>query len=645
MDSSQSLIALNFLALTVQDFEFEIYRKPQNPSEPKDDQSWYSGSLPIASRQDTTEEPERRKYWVSLVPQLGFEFFYCHSRDNHPLTLFVLRQALEDQAIAADLLYERSRSRFDRAIRFKREEHPEGWEMISLEPYYLSTANKFGFLIDFSFRTRPGQSNTRRVQQLSLSLDEDGKSNSNFYVDRLTKIQAFVNKVLKTNLLFPIKKRFGQDLGIEYNLYPVGAKPLNPRIYVFSGGREEQSQRIGLKRYGPLQPVETSVQFHFIFTEALRDYAADVYKALNGAQSATFSGIESMFKLPLLSKSNTVGHKLTSFDKSEIQQLIQEIQSTSTTPTMQIAILPDKESSSEYLDLKYHTLEANLPLQVVTADLMRNESAFKWSVAGIALQTFAKLGGKPWKVKSSHQNCLIIGIGQSHQVEKQPTGETTIEKYFAYSVLMDSSGIYKDIKILGDSKSQAQYLSQLQFRIQEIVRHYRNEFTKFVIHTPFKLKHRELNAIRELLERCSQEKELSELEFVVIKVNDHNKFFGYDRSANSLVPAESSCLQLSKKEFLIWFEGIQKVNPKIKNRYSGPTHIEFYYTNRSLSYADKMLYLQDVINLSGANWRGFSAKSIPVSIYYCKLIAWKIRDFRAYGYRSLKIDTSIPWFL
>lgn len=643
MDDSQSCIALNFLALTVQDFEFEIYRKLYDAAEVRE-KSWYRNSLPISSSQDAEEETRRSTYWISHVPQSGFELFHCHSRDNHQLTLSVLRQALEDQAISANLPIERSRNRFDRAIGFQRKEHLEGYEMIWLEPYYLSAAKKFGVLIDFGFRKHSGKPFSRRVQQLSLSLDEDGKSNSNFYLDRLKKIQGFVNQVLKADLLFPIKGKFQPDLEIEFNLYPIEAKPLRPKTYVFGGEREEQAQLLGLRRYGPLQQLKPQIQYHFIFAESLRDYAADLYKALNGLQSQTFSGIESMFKLPYLTATNTVGHKLKSFDQAEIQQVIQEIQVADLVPKVLIAVLSDKESSDEYLDLKYHALEASLPLQIVTAELIRNEFAFKWSVAGIGLQIFAKLGGKPWKVKPSYQNCLIIGIGQAHQIHKEPTGAARIEKYFAYSVLMDSSGVYKDIKILGDATEQVEYLAQLRTQIQQIVQRYRDEFTKFVIHTPFKLKHHELSAIRESLERCGKDTNSAELEFVVIKVNDRNKFFGYDRAVNSLVPAESSCLKLSKNEFLIWFEGVQRTNPKIK-RYAGPTHLSFYYANRSLTDAAKMLYLQDVINLSGANWRGFSAKSIPVSIYYCKLIAWKIRDFQARGYQSLKIDSSIPWFL
>ena len=47
--------------------------------------------------------------------------------------------------------------------------------------------------------------------------------------------------------------------------------------------------------------------------------------------------------------------------------------------------------------------------------------------------------------------------------------------------------------------------------------------------------------------------------------------------------------------------------------------------------------LQDLVNLSGANWRGFNAKSAPVSVFYCHLVADLVHDFHAHGLPLPKI--------
>ena len=62
---------------------------------------------------------------------------------------------------------------------------------------------------------------------------------------------------------------------------------------------------------------------------------------------------------------------------------------------------------------------------------------------------------------------------------------------------------------------------------------------------------------------------------------------------------------------------------------------------------NKNYYLQDIINLSGANWRGFNAKHEPVSTLYPELIAKFAGKFDQYGL-NLKIGNSAiekVWFI
>ena len=51
------------------------------------------------------------------------------------------------------------------------------------------------------------------------------------------------------------------------------------------------------------------------------------------------------------------------------------------------------------------------------------------------------------------------------------------------------------------------------------------------------------------------------------------------------------------------------------------------------------------MNLSGANWRGFNAKSMPVSVYYAKIIADYISSFDKLGLDDIEIENLRPWFL
>lgn len=647
MISNTYSVTLNFLALEIQEFTFTVYRKQCDEKEKKARVDLYRGSLPIQAGIDISQQEARSEYWISLTPSSGFEPFECQPSYNHSLTKYVLYKALESRLthLETALQYEISSSKFEKTIFFKLQEHQEGYEVIYLEPYYLSVAKKFGFLIDFEFHKRDDVPFNRSVQRLSLSLDENFKSNRNFYLDKYKKIKNFIISALTHHQIFPVQGNFHQNIDVERSLLQVEVETLSPKTYIFGNDQEGQTLFNGISKFGPLKRLEESVEFYFTFTDETRDFAVDLYKALCGKLSATtFAGMREVFGT-IIEKENTKRSCLKTFTNENIQQLVNEIKTTPRRKAIQIAILLSKDTKKEYLDLKYHFLQENIPLQIVTLDLLKNKQAFKWSVSNIGLQIFAKLGGKPWKVKPSNQNCLIIGVGQAHKLTRTAEGRTDVDKYFAYSVLMDSSGIYKDIEVLGNTEDEDSYMHQMQLKIEEIIRRYCGEFKKFVIHTPFRLKNKELETIKNSLQKLSSSEDLKELEFLVIKINTNNKFFGYYSDSNSLVPYESTCLQLSSNEYLIWFEGIQRNKPNVYKRFSGPTHIQFYYSSKHLSPPEKMKYLQDVINLSGANWRGFNAKSLPVSIYYCQLIARRIKEFDSLGYEDIQIKDSNPWFL
>ena len=110
-----------------------------------------------------------------------------------------------------------------------------------------------------------------------------------------------------------------------------------------------------------------------------------------------------------------------------------------------------------------------------------------------------------------------------------------------------------------------------------------------------------------------------------------------------MVPYESSYIRLSDSEFLVWTEGLNYQNPKPLKRYGNPLYIQFFYTNQQ-SY-DKKLLLQDILNLSGANYRGFNAKALPVSLYYPKLMSNFYKHFKEINIDQISIGTDKLWFI
>ena len=101
---------------------------------------------------------------------------------------------------------------------------------------------------------------------------------------------------------------------------------------------------------------------------------------------------------------------------------------------------------------------------------------------------------------------------------------------------------------------------------------------------------------------------------------------------------------LSRSEFLVWFEGLQYGRSIVHKMVGRPLHVKFTYPE-GLNRHQQRAHLQDAINLSGANWRGFNAKSLPVSVYYAQLIAKYLKEFESHGLPKVDVNILSPWFL
>ena len=218
-------------------------------------------------------------------------------------------------------------------------------------------------------------------------------------------------------------------------------------------------------------------------------------------------------------------------------------------------------------------------------------------------------------------------------------GNGNIKKFYAYSVLLESSGKFLKIQPLANAVSKSDYLRQMVNSVSLLLDDVSNRYNKVVFHIPEKIKLKDIKEIEKVLNNSN-----TNISLYIIKINENSKFFGYDNNNNSLIPFESSYVRLSNREFLIWTEGLNYHNPMVRKRYGNPLYVEIFYSNSKEDKNYKLL-LQDILNLSGANFRGFNAKALPVSIYYPKLIAKFNKGFEDFNLDMIIKNAEKPWFL
>lgn len=632
-------IELNFLPVEGSIPSFPVFRRLHTNDEARPGPDTASYSLPNCRGSD-----ERLFYWVRLSPADGYEEFLVNPDDNNNLSKWAILHAIHKSVtdrLNTDQYSIRDRGFLD-SIDLIMAVHAEGNEQLEIQPYFLRGTKQLGCLVDFHFKLKEGVPFSRRIQQLSLSLNRAGRRNVDFYLDKDAKIRSFVEqrRAVLTGLVIP---GTSTPFNLSSSFVSLPARTLGTKTYVFGNGRTSRSQFSGLRDHGPLEPLTTCPHLLFIFREQDRPAGrvlAAALKGTKGKERVTFPGFQTLFKVDLTFDPNPI--ILPDLGSGAMQAAVMEVQERRKERpcALPVLVLPEGDDNG-YLPHKAGFAHAGIATQVCTLRVIQDETALKWAVGNIALQIFCKAGGQPWKVKPSTEPTLIVGISQSHKLKEQ-AGKRIVEKYFAFTVMTDNSGLFQKIQVLGESSSLDDYTRQLRDNLSAILADASHSFRRVVVHTSFKLKRKEIDAIERTVTEAAGA--TTGCRFAVVKVNQHSRFFGVNRGVNSLVPFEASCLKLGYREYLVWFEGINSERPTVGKLFPGPTHLDFLHVKEGQGISDDDL-LQDIVNLSGANWRGLNAKNSPVSVFYCHLVADLVHNFHAENLPMPQVEVIRPWFL
>lgn len=631
---NEQRIKLNFLSLTPQQFIFTIYRKVYEQNDLSD--TIFKYRLPISLGEDDFQD-----FSVSFEIKEGFDQFTCEQDTNRNLTLKVIHYYLTKSIQEKGIEIAVGKRFYNRQIDFTLKKHNKGEEKISLNSYFLKQENRYGFLIDFFFRTNKDEKLDREILKLSLALGNDGRSNKNYYSDHFHKIQSFIKSILKEIATFKIGET---DFKIQSNLLELSSGSLSKKIFRFKGDKTDLNQFNGVRKYGVYKEVTQPVKYAFIFEDKYKSFANNLFLSLIGKSNpGTFSGMTQFFGLPF--STNIVKRiALVDYSREAVKKAIDDViafrDENSNYKIISVFLEPNRfegvpDIDSPYYNIKFYLTKENIPVQVVRDDQTNNANALKWSTSNIGLQIFSKLGGIPWILKPSQNHCLILGIGSSY--EKSEDG--SIKKYFAYSVCLDSAGLYKKLDVLAEETTKEKYLTTLGEKLIELfdTPQY-NQYKKCALHISESVTHEAITSIQSALAK------ISNIEFKVLKINAHHQFFGYSNH-NTYVPYESTYIKLARNEYLVWFDGLVPQKENIYQKVGNPIHIKFLHSE-NVTFENDLEYLQDAINLSGANWRGFNAKQTPISIYYAKIVADYTAAFAHFeNFDKSQFSNNLPWFL
>ncbi|MCC5924002.1 MAG: hypothetical protein JJT77_09455 [Crocinitomicaceae bacterium] len=628
MTTSKQQLKLNFLKING-DFEITVWRKITDNKTKVEDETLRTYNL-------YDENDIKRSYLISFDEKEEFEAYSAKSFWNISLTKAYIYELLKRYAIN-NSKYKISKRDFKQECFYTVQDYEnKGSQSITIRPYFLNKKKEFGVLINFKFLQSEGAIFDKEIQKLSLSLDKNYRSNRYFYSDKFSFLNNFINNELKNINSYLERYNFH----LEEKLNNIDYSFLNKKTYIFKDDKKNSSQFGGIKNFGAYKQIDSKVKFIFVFEDRYKSLANKIYTGLTGDFSpGTFPGLKKMFGIDI-TKENVCRVTVDGYDESNLDLVVKSIESLTLKTNEKPIVLfiepysnyEDSKKDSPYYYFKYQMTKKQIPVQFVTNENLKDDNTLKWSISNIGLQLFSKLGGIPWVVESSDENCLILGIGSSHEFDV----DGNIKKYFAYTVCIDSSGIYRKVSSLASSDNEDDYLSSLALNLKALIAENKS-YNKISIHLPFKIKRKEIIVLKKAIEEID-----SSIDFEIIKINNKTDFICFSEH-NSKIPYESTVVDLGNDEYLVWFEGLNYGKENVFKKIGDPVHLKFL---SEIKESDTKRLMQDVLNLSGANWRGFNAKQLPVSIYYAQIVAQYMKGFDKLEDNGEDFFENIhPWFL
>jgi len=301
-------------------------------------------------------------------------------------------------------------------------------------------------------------------------------------------------------------------------------------------------------------------------------------------------------------------------------------------------ILTSKQKGTVYKCCKSIFSGNGIPCQFLRIERVFDKN-FQWIIDNVALATYAKVGGVPWVVEKriNSQDELILGISRARdKSQKYIVGFVTIFAQNGEFLLMHSK-----VPVIEWEK----YIDGLEKLILESYNEYlelRTEPRKIILHFHKRPGYKELTAVSNALD------EIGNIPYALVHLNEFSSIRLFDTSDQTFVPKKGLKVKLSKKRFLLLLDG--RDNGSSRRKVGVPNVLDINIDKRSHIdwQSDPNEIIKQIYEISHVNWRGFNAKTIPITINYSKLISRLVVEIGLENWNNMISSGKLKnkaWFL
>ncbi len=414
-------------------------------------------------------------------------------------------------------------------------------------------------------------------------------------------------------------------------LYGEILKTPNLRFDYSSTYAEDTFSKRGLSRYGPYDSslLEKDIIKCVIFYQHNLSHHKRIL--LNGLISGEegFKGFESFFKVRL-----EFIEEIQFYTDREVDTLLNSIISKG--PDI-VYVLLDEQSRNLYPKIKLKLLANGIPNQVVLSERLAGTRGRQYILENIALASYAKIGGTPWTISTTHdENKLILGVSRAQDYSKR--------YLVGFVVLFTNDGDFLFMNSKAPVLGWEDYIEGLAELIKNAIIEYKNikgSPDSIIVHFHKRPGVKEIEAIENALKDTAKD-----IPYAIVHINEYSNFRLFDTTHHTYTPPKGLKVDLSSSEVLLMLDGRLGEH---RYKVGVPKVLNVRIDKRSTLGLE---YFQDIIkqiyDFSHINWRGFNAAAIPITLNYSKLIARMVIETGVKNWNQIIAEGKLrdkAWFL
>lgn len=424
------------------------------------------------------------------------------------------------------------------------------------------------------------------------------------------------------------------------NFFAITGEILNPpplRFDYSSPSAKDFDARQGLKKYGPYDASilgKDCIRVAIIFPSRFnREKDILLSGLINGCEM--FLGFQKLFRIPLSIEKEL---PLSAETEVEVRRTAQNL--TREDDLDLVLILITSQNIALYRTAKRELLGNGIPNQIVTAENLQVSNQVPWVLENIALACYAKIGGTPWVVASENtRRELVIGISRAQDRNKQfVVGFVTLFTQDGDFLLLHSLA-----PVLESERDT--YVEGLTALIVEAYQEYnRLQGTPegIILHLCKRPgRYREVEAVQQALQQIG-----NTVPYALLHLNDDSNYRLFDTGHSTYIPPAGLKVDLGGRNALLLLDG--RIGDK-RSRRGVPRVLDISLNKHSTMDAKEFPRLvRQVYNFAKVNWRGFNARTVPVTLNFSYLIARLIVEIGAQNWNQVISSGRLwnkAWFL